>query len=439
MSESATILNPTDKRLFFGADLGNTEWKICFSDKESLRFVTIAARDTGALMSEIKRAKEHFGLPADAPAHSVYEAGRDGFWLHRCLEAAGVDNVVVDPGSLEGPRNRRRRNKTDRLDSKALARLLIRYLHGDREVWRVVAPPSEGQEDGLRAGRELRRLKKEKSQHCSRIRALLCLHGIGQARLGGKFIERLRQLRRWDGSPLPPHVMGEIEREHERLLLTQAHMQELKQERERQLNAARAAEAAPPEETGQAPAGGKAKRKVKMRAGERLTGAERLAADKARIAAAERERGEEERGLQRKRMEKVCKLQKVAGIGIETAWDLTMEFYGRRSFRNREEVGAAAGLASVKHSSGAQDHDWGISKIGPGAVRALAIEMAWGWLRYQPQSALAQWYERRFGKNGKRSRKVGIVALARKLLILLWRYVEKDVLPPDVRLKMAAA
>ena len=134
-------------------------------------------------------------------------------------------------------------------------------------------------------------------------------------------------------------------------------------------------------------------------------------------------------------IEQVRRLLQLKGIGMNSAWVYVMEFFAWRAFRNRRELGSLAGLAPTPYASGESSRERGISKAGNRPVRALAIEIAWCWLRYQPDSQLSRWYQRRFAKGGSRVRRIGIVALARKLLIALWRYVEEDILPEGAQLK----
>jgi transposase len=363
--------------LYLAFELGWTEWKLAFSTGmgQKARRRTIAARDLRGLMREIQAAKERFGLPATAQVQSCYEAGRDGFWLHRFLASQGVGNLVVDSSSIEVKR-RARRAKSDRLDAEKLVLMLMRYHLGEAKVWSVVRVPSVDVEDSRQLHRELRSLRKERTRTTNRIRGLLANHGIGVlGRLdlcGGQ----LEQVRLWDGSSLPPALQSRLSREWEHVLFLKRKILDLEGQRRRALK--------------------------------------------------------EPRG---KALKQVEQLHRLRGIGQEGAWVLVREFFSWRTFRNRREVASLAGLTPTPYQSGEMSREQGISKSGNRQVRALMIELAWIWLRYQPQSRLARWYDERFGAGGARARKVGIVAVARRLLIDLWRYLEWGVIPEGAELK----
>ena len=372
--------NPhSETRLYMAMELSNEEWKLAFGDGRQERLVSIPARDRDRLEKAIAKAKAKLGLPADAPVHSCYEAGRDGFWIHRMLERMGVANVVVDSASIEVNR-RKRRAKTDRLDAKKLLAMLLRYrLYGERKTWSVVRVPSEEDEGRRRLHRNEERLKKERKQHLVRMKSLLVLNGVSVRRLPKDWAA----VRDWAGRPLPAELVRELEQEQERLDVVVAQLKELEQARRKRLRAAKNGPNAPATECW------------------------------------------------------ALKLASVKGVGEDTAWRLSHEFFGWREFNNRREVGGAAGLTGSPYSSGDSQRDQGISKAGNKRVRHLMTELAWRWLRFQPESQLAQWYEKRFGGGTKRARRVGIVALARKLLIALWRYGAQGVVPDGVSIKAA--
>jgi transposase len=348
-------------------ELSDKSWKLGFSNGSKVRERNICARDCAAVVREVSRAKERLGLPADAVVVSCYEAGRDGFWIHRFLTAEGIENLVVDPSSIEVNR-RKRRAKTDRLDVKKLLRMLMRYrLYDEKTVWKVVHVPSEEQEDELRLHRERERLKKERTGHITRIRSLLALHGI---RVGKVSVCSFGALRDWRDRPLPAALLDELEREKERLLLAEDQIELLEKEKRARLKEPRTAADA-----------------------------------------------------------KAGKLFQLRGVGETSAWVLGKEFFGWRDFKNRRQVGALSGLTGTPYDSGGTAREQGISKAGNKRVRAVMIELAWSWLRFQPHSELSKWFEHRFGRGGRRMRRIGIVALARKLLVALWKYVEKDELP----------
>jgi transposase len=369
--------------LYLAFELGLSEWKLAFgtapADKARLR--TIAARDTEALLKEIAKAKQHFDLPGKAPVRSCYEAGRDGFWLQRWLTAQGVDNIVVDSASIETNR-RQRRAKTDRLDAAKLLSMLLRW-HGGEKVWSVVRVPTAAEEDRRQLHRDLLELKGERTQHINRIKGLLAGCGLALSKIEANFPERLAALRQWDDTPVPAELQQRLLREFQRHQFVDRQIRDMDNERARRI---------------------------------------RTADDKP--------------------TQQVRKLLNLRGIGANSAWLFVLELFGWRQIRNRKELAALAGLAPTPYGSGNQWREQGISKAGNRRVRTMAVELAWSWLHYQPQSALSQWYVRRWGSGSSRQRRIGIVALARKLLVALWRYLETDQVPQgaevcDWKVKMA--
>ncbi len=362
--------------LLMALEMSASKWKLgsTVGGAQRPRERTIAAGDLLSLRQEIERAKRRFELSPAARVVSCYEAGRDGFWLHRHLREAGVENVVVDPSSVEVNR-RRRRAKTDRLDVRKLLRHLERWWGGESKVWSVVRVPSVEAEDGRQLHRELEALKSERTRHTNRMTSLLVTQGI-RLRVGRQFLVQLSRLRLWDGSPLPPGLRTRLEREYERWQLLSRQIRTLEKQRREALRSS------------EAPGVDEARRLFRLRA-----------------------------------------------IGENFSWLASMEFFAWRRFQNRRQVGGLAGLAPTPFASGAVSRDQGIGKDGNRRVRAMAIEIAWAWLRFQPDSELSRWFEQRYGAGSKRSRRVGIVALARKLLIALWRYLETGVVPEGARLK----
>jgi transposase len=362
--------------LHLAFELGQTRWKLGFTTGlgQRPRERTIAARDLGKVAEEIGRAKERFGLAPDAPVVSCYEAGRDGFWLHRYLVAQGIASHVVDSASIEVNR-RRRRAKSDRLDVGKLLFQLVRYRAGERKVWSVVHVPTEAAEDGRQAHRELLTLKRDRARVTNRIKGLLANQGV-VVEVTGDFPELVAQVRRWDGSPLPAGLHARLEREWAKVTLLTDQIHVLEAERQAAL---------------------------------------RTSADPG--------------------VERVRQLLRLRGIGTNSAWLYVVEFFGWRAFRNRREVGALAGLTPTPYQSGEASREQGIGKAGNRYIRAMAIEIAWGWLRFQPASELSRWYEARFGQGSSRVRRIGIVALARRLLVELWRYLETGAVPAGAVLK----
>ena len=371
-NDSTTATAPV---LYLALELSWTSWKLAFTvgagQKPRLR--SIPARDTDALIREIHAARRRFGLPEETPVISCYEAGRDGFWLHRYLEHQRIENLVVDAASIEVNR-RKRRAKSDNLDATKLVGMLIRWHRGEKKLWGVVHVPMAADEDGRQLHRELIALKAQRTEHTNRIKGLLA--GIGlSAAIDAQFPEHLGRLRQWDGTAVPDGLRRRLLREFERWQLVGRQIHDLEALRTQQI-----------------------------------------------------------RDPDTPQGEQVRLLLKLKGIGENTAWLLVREFFGWRGLRNRRELASLAGLTPTPYDSGESRREQGISKAGNKRVRWMMIELAWGWLRYQPDSELSRWYQRRFGSGNTRLRKVGIVAVARKLLVALWKYVETGEVPAGVEL-----
>lgn len=363
--------------LHMAFELGAKEWKLAFGveagDKPRRR--DVAAGDLTGLLLEIKRAKERFCLPESAPVVSCYEAGREGFWLHRFLLLEGISNLVVDSSSIEVNR-RARRAKTDAVDVEKLLSMLCRSAQGERKVFGVAHAPTPEQEDARQAARELESLKQERTAHTNRIKSLLASVGA-RVKVGKKFFQQLPEVKQWNGELLLPGLQERLRRECARLALLESQILEVQRARSQ-------AEAVSTEPS----------------------------------------------------VEKVRSLKALKGIGDNSAWLFVTEFFGWRQFRNRREVGSLAGLTPMPYQSGESvNREQGISKAGNRRIRTMAIEIAWAWLRFQPQSHLSVWFQERYGPGNRRSRRVGIVALARKLLIALWRYLDQGVIPDGAVLK----
>jgi transposase len=357
-------------------ELGVSEWKMAFSTGlgQQPRHRVVPARDLLAVQVEIDRAKARFGLPAEATVASCYEAGRDGFWIHRALVGMGIANIIVDSASIEVNR-RSKRAKTDRLDAGKLVGMLLRYRAGERTVWSVVRVPSVEEEDRRHLHRELKTAKRDRTRITNRIKGLLFGQGIRLVQMK-ELPQRIGSMQLWNGEPLPERLRARIDREWKQVVLLTEKIKELTTER----------------------------RKLLRKADDPGTECAR-------------------------------KLLGLAGIGPNAAWLFALEFFSWRQFRNRREVGALAGLTPTPYQSGDDARELGICKAGNRWIRALAIEIAWGWLRFQPDSELSRWYHRRFGHGSSRLRKIGIVALARKLLVELWKYLETGTPPAGAVLK----
>ena len=356
--------------LCMALELGWDSWKLAFATGPGAapRRRDMPARDVSRLSQEIAAAKRRLRLPADCPVVSCYEAGRDGFWLHRWLLAQGVQNLVVDSASIEVNR-RQRRAKSDRLDAAKLLSMLIRYIGGEPKVWSVVQVPTVEQEDARQLHRELITLQQEATEHANRIKSLLATCGLS-LEIDRHFPRQLKTLQQWDGTPLPAALAQRLLREFERLQVVNRQVRQLEQQRAKEV----------------------------------------------------RERDSPA-------IDKVRKLLGLKAIGIGSSWLYVHEFFGWRKFKNRREVGALSGLAPTPYGSGQTEHDQGISKAGNKRLRWMAVEIAWGWLHFQPDSELSRWFQARFGRGSSRQRRMGIVALARKLLVQLWKYLETG-LPP---------
>lgn len=357
----------TGNGLFMAMEVSEATWRLCFTDLSAERQVEVAAWACSSLMAQVDSAKKHFGLSPSARVRVCYEAGRNGFSLHRFLESKGFENVVVDPASIEVNRRGRRR-KTDRMDAHKLTRMLVRYhVYGESKCWQVCRVPTPEQEAARRLDREHERLKKERTGHVARIKSLLRLHGNPE-----QDVMRLKAGKICDyaGRRLAPEWQEEISRELERLELVEFHLKELHRKRQEAL--------------------------------------------KASATPADRDANQ---------------LMRFHGIGEVGATALARQFFSWREFANVRQVGAAAGLTGCPYNSGASQVEQGISKAGNRRVRCLAVELAWLWLRYQSGSALSQWYQARFGSGAARLKRIGIVALARKLLVALWKFLRKGLVP----------
>lgn len=363
--------------LYVALELSEKDWKLAFAlgAAQKPRRREIRARDVEGLRREIAAAKERFELPAETRVVSCYEAGRDGFWLHRFLVDAGVENHVVDSSSIEVQR-RGRRAKTDRLDAEKLLSMLIRWRQGEPHVWRVVNAPTPEEENDRQLHRELQTLKAEQTAHGNRIKGLLAGCGL-TATINRHFPKWLKQARLWDGTPVPTELKARLLREFERMQAVNRQIRDLEKERAR------------------------------------------------RIRSEDQDPG----------IAKMRKLLSLSGIGVNSSWLFVREVFGWRQIKNRRQMGSIVGLTPTPYTSGDAAREQGISRAGNRRMRAMSIEIAWGWLRYQPESALSLWYWRRFGHGSKRQRRIGIVALARKLLVALWKYLERDELPEGAEVK----
>jgi transposase len=355
-------------------ELSNRKWKLGFSNGTRMRRKSVDARDRRRLLEEVSLAKHKFGLAAEAKVVCCFEAGRDGHWIYRWLTAAGFEVLEIDSSSIETARGRKH-VKTDRVDVEKLVDLLLRYWLGFRKAFRVVRVPSEEAEAGQRLHREDEYLTRQRTRVTNRIQSLLVTQGIEELSLKGNFAERLERVRRWDGRGLSPELTAELTRMHAQYRLIEEQLAEL----------------------------------VRAYAVE-------LESDTAV-------------GTSRRRLE-ILK-----SMGPKTSRVLAAEVFAWRKFDNAKEVAGMSGLTPTPSQSGDEQREQGIAKAGNRRVRWVMIEFAWLWLRWQPDSELSRWYRQRFAHGSRRMRRIGIVALARKLLIALWRYLEAGEIPVGAVLK----
>lgn len=367
---------------FLAIELSKKSWIVAvntpLSDKVGRQ--TLRAADWKGLLDLIARIRTRVVEALNRPVEviSCYEAGYDGFWLHRVLEAHGVRNYVIDPASLQVDR-RARRVKTDNIDLSRLLRSLMAYLRGEPKVWSVVRVPSVAEEDDRRLHRERNRLINERVQHVNRIKGLCAVHGIYDYEpLRPNRLARLDQLRAADGCELPPRFKAEIMRELQRLELV-------------------------------------------------LNMIKTLEAERDAIASA----GKSSTHANAKKIQDLIRLK---SVGPEIGTTLVGEVFYRQ-FNNRQQLGSYVGLTPSHLQSGSSSRDQGISKAGNPKARTIMIELAWLWLRHQPNSPLSMWFRERVGTGKGRIRRIAIVAVARKLLISLWRYLETGVVPTGAVLK----
>jgi transposase len=307
----------------------------------------------------------------------IQEAGLDGFWIHRVLQTKGIESHVVDPASIATSR-RRRRAKTDRLDGEALVRALLAYKRGEPRVCAMVKVPTPEEEDRRRICRERKVLIAERVKHVNRIKGLLFSQGTSDYEpLRRDRRTRLEELRTGDGRLLPGHLKAQICRELDRLELLLDHIKAVEAERDALFAVEKTTTPAP-----------------------------------------------------------AAMLLNIKGIGPEFAAILWSEGLFRH-FDNRRQVAAYAGLAPTPWQSGSVDREQGVSKAGNPRLRTTLIQLAWLWVRHQPQSVLTLWFEERVKRNGGRLRKTTIVALARKLLVALWKYVTAGVVIEGAVMKTA--
>jgi transposase len=367
-------MSVSEPTLYVAFELGKKDWKLAmtsgFGVPPWLR--TVPSRDWGAVARAIAQGRGRFGLIAGARVVSCYEAGRDGFWIHRALVAMGITNRVVDSASIEVNR-RARRAKTDRLDALKLVTMLVRVWGGERRVWSEVRVPTVAEEAARHVSRERTALTQDQTRLVNQMRGWLATWGttLPTRRCGAWWTT----LRDWAGAALPAAVQARLSRAEARLAGMAAQIAELEAQQQTAVTAAPAAAA-------------------------------------------------------------LRQLVQLKGVATTSASVLLDEGLVWRAFRNRRQIGGLLGFAPTPYDSGESTREQGISRAGNARLQAISIQLAWNWVRWQPQSALTQWYQANFGK-GKRARRIGIVAVARKLVIALWRYVTTGVVPAGAIVKVA--
>jgi transposase len=368
--------------IFVSLELSRSTWMITSLSPgggEKMSKHSVRGGDVAGLLKRFVQLQEkaRARMGPSFPIIVIQEAGLDGFWIHRVLQAEGIESHVVDPASIATSR-RRRRAKTDKIDGEALVRALLAYKRGEPRVCAMVRAPTPDEEDQRRLCRERKVLTAERVRHVNRVKGLLFSQGItGYEPLRRDRRRRLEELQTGDGRPLPEHLKSQARRELDRLELLLEQIKAVEAERDMLLAAEQTAAPAP-----------------------------------------------------------AAMLLDIKGIGPEFAAILWSEGLFRH-FDNRRQVAAYAGLAPTPWQSGSVDREQGVSKAGNPRLRTTSIQLAWLWLRHQPDSALARWFHDRVSLNGGRLRKTTIVALARKLLVALWKYVTAGIVIEGAVIKSA--
>jgi len=366
-------LSVNEPMLYVAFELGKKDWKLAMTSGFGVApwLRTVASGDLRAVARVLGDGRRRLGLPAGARVVSCYEAGRDGFWIHRALTALGIVNRVVDSASIETNR-RARRVKTDRLDALKLVTMLVRVWCGEPRVWREVRVPTVAEEAARQVSRERTALVQEQTRLVNQLRGWLAMWGATlPSRRRAAWWTTVRD---WNGAALPPEVQARLARADARLRGLEGQIAELDAQQQATVAAAPAAAA-------------------------------------------------------------VRQLVQLKGVAITSASVLLDEGLVWRAFQNRRQIGGLLGFAPTPYDSGESTREQGISRAGNARLQAISIQLAWNWVRWQPQSALTQWYQAHFG-TGKRARRIGIVAVARKLVVALWRYVTTGVVPAGAMLKV---
>jgi transposase len=367
-------MSVNEPTLYVAFELGKKTWNLAMTSGFGVApwLRSVPSRDWRGVERALAQGRVRFGLPAAAPVVSCYEAGRDGFWIHRALEERGIRNRVVDSASIEVNR-RARRAKTDRLDALKLVTMLVRVCYGEKKVWSEVHVPSVAAEAARQVSRERTALTQEQTRLTNQMRGWLATWGAALPRR--RPTAWWMTVRDWAEAPLPVEVQARLARAEARLTVLEAQIAE-------------------------------------------LDGQQHAAVTTAAPASALRQ------------------LVRLKGIATRGASVLLDEGLVWRAFRNRRQIGGLLGFAPTPYDSGESVREQGISRAGNNRLQSISIQLAWNWVHWQPLSALTQWYREHFG-TGKRMRRIGIVAVARKLLIALWRYVTTGVVPTGAIVKVA--
>ncbi len=367
-------MSVSEPTLYVAFELGKKEWKLAMTSGFGIApwLRSVASGDWRGVERALAHGRARLGLPAAAPVVSCYEAGRDGFWIHRALQQRGIRNRVVDSASIEVNR-RARRAKTDRLDALKLVMMLVRVCCGEQRVWSEVRVPSVAAEAARQVSRERTALTQEQTRLTNQLKGWLATWGatLPRRRPSGWWTT----VSDWAGAPLPVEVQARVARAEARRAVLEGQIAELDAQ-------------------------------------------QRAAVTTAAPASALRQ------------------LVQLKGVATTSASVLLDEGLVWRAFQNRRQIGGLLGFAPTPYESGESAREQGISRAGNNRLQAISIQLAWNWVRWQPHSALTVWYREQFGK-GKRARRIGIVAVARKLVIALWRYVTTGVVPAGAILKGA--
>lgn len=367
-------MSVSEPTLYVAFELSKKEWKLGMTSGFGVEpwVRTVPGGDLGAVNRVLRQGRQRFGLPAHARVVSCYEAGRDGFWVHRALTELGLDNRVVDSSSIEVSR-RKRRAKTDRLDARKLVTMLVRVCGGEQRVWSEVRVPTVTEEAARQVSRERTALTQEQTRLTNQMRGWLASWGCAfpPRRPEGWWTT----VRDWAGAALPVEVQARLARTAARVAVLEEQIVALDAQQQAMVTAAPATSA----------------------------------------------------------LRQLVRLKGIATTGASVLLDEGLVW---RAFRNRRQIGGLLGFTPTPYDSGDTHREQGISRAGNNRLQAVSIQLAWSWVRWQPGSALTRWYRAQFG-TGKRARRIGIVAVARKLMIALWRYVTTSVVPAGAILKGA--